>query len=73
MEEEHYRADVLDITFDVTETTLEETVKRAVRQSRTDGAQRYRSAGAVRPQHREKPSAGAGADGGGRDPDPSGR
>ena len=27
MKEEHYRADRLDITFDVTETTLEETVK----------------------------------------------
>lgn len=27
MKEEHYRADTLDITFDVTETSLEETVK----------------------------------------------
>lgn len=27
MEEEHYRADVPDITFDTTETTLAETVK----------------------------------------------
>ena len=26
MTEEHYRADTLDITFDVTETSLEETV-----------------------------------------------
>ncbi|MGV8611434.1 glutamate synthase central domain-containing protein, partial [Pseudomonas aeruginosa] len=27
MEEEHYRADTLDITFDANETTLAETVK----------------------------------------------
>ncbi len=31
MEEEHYRADTPDITFDANETTLAETVKSAVR------------------------------------------
>ncbi|VTN12053.1 Glutamate synthase [NADPH] large chain precursor [Raoultella terrigena] len=41
MEEEHYRADTLDITFNAAETTLAETVKRCA-QSGADGTQRYR-------------------------------
>lgn len=37
MKEEHYRADTLDITFDVNDASLEDG-ECAVRQSRTDGA-----------------------------------
>lgn len=37
MKEDHYRADTLDITFDVTKTTLEATVKELCDKAEKNG------------------------------------